>query len=43
MNCSAPESMITGELKVAIIPTLAPYLLPLFVQRFTKKYPLVRW
>ncbi|MDP1810039.1 MAG: LysR substrate-binding domain-containing protein [Sediminibacterium sp.] len=36
------KGMITGELKVAIIPTLAPYLLPLFVQRFTKKYPLVR-
>lgn len=32
----------TGELKVGIIPTLAPYLLPLFVQSFTEKYPKVK-
>lgn len=32
----------TGELKVGIIPTLAPYLLPLFVQSFTQKYPSVK-
>jgi LysR family hydrogen peroxide-inducible transcriptional activator len=36
------KGVITGELKIGIIPTLAPYLLPLFVQRFTQKYPLVR-
>jgi LysR family hydrogen peroxide-inducible transcriptional activator len=36
------KGVIAGELKIGIIPTLAPYLLPLFVQRFTKKYPLVR-
>ena len=30
---------ITGELRLAIIPTLAPYLLPLFVKAFTTKYP----
>jgi LysR family hydrogen peroxide-inducible transcriptional activator len=28
-----------GQLKVGIIPTLASYLLPLFVKNFTKKYP----
>lgn len=32
----------SGELKVGIIPTLAPYLLPLFVQSFTFKYPKVK-
>jgi LysR family hydrogen peroxide-inducible transcriptional activator len=32
----------TGELKVGIIPTLAPYLVPLFVQSFTQKYPKVK-
>jgi LysR family transcriptional regulator, hydrogen peroxide-inducible genes activator len=32
----------TGELKAGIIPTLAPYLLPLFVQSFTQKYPKVK-
>jgi len=39
---SLKKGIITGELKIGIIPTLAPYLLPLFVQRFTGKYPLVR-
>lgn len=33
---------VMGELRIGIIPTLAPYLLPLFVQPFTKKYPEVR-
>lgn len=32
----------SGELKVGIIPTLAPYLLPLFVQSFANKYPRVK-
>ncbi len=36
------KGLVAGELKIGIIPTLAPYLLPLFVQNFTKKYPLVR-
>lgn len=36
------KNSIQGELKVSIIPTLAPYLLPLFLQNFTEKYPLVK-
>lgn len=36
------KGVLTGELRIGIIPTLAPYLLPLFVQPFTKKYPAVR-
>jgi LysR family hydrogen peroxide-inducible transcriptional activator len=36
------KGIVSGELKIGIIPTLAPYLLPLFVQRFNKRYPLVR-
>lgn len=36
------QGVDSGELKVGIIPTLAPYLLPLFVQSFTKKYPRVK-
>jgi LysR family hydrogen peroxide-inducible transcriptional activator len=36
------KGVLTGELKVGIIPTLAPYLLPLFITRFTKKYPEVK-
>lgn len=36
------KSTVGGTLKIGIIPTLAPYLLPLFVQSFIKKYPQVR-
>lgn len=36
------QGTVAGELKVGIIPTLAPYLLPLFVKTFLKKYPLVK-
>lgn len=36
------KDMLTGELKIGIIPTLAPYLLPLFVKPFTKKYPHIK-
>lgn len=36
------KGIITGELKVGIIPTLAPYLLPLFVQSFTNNNPRIR-
>ncbi len=31
-----------GSLKIGIIPTLAPYLLPLFLTGFLKKYPSVK-
>ncbi len=36
------KGIVSGELRIGIIPTLAPYLLPLFVQQFTRKYPLVK-
>ncbi len=36
------KGIVNGELKVGIIPTIAPYLLPLFIPAFTKKYPQVR-
>lgn len=39
---AAKKGVINGELKLGIIPTLAPYLLPLFVQPFIKKYPKVK-
>jgi LysR family hydrogen peroxide-inducible transcriptional activator len=35
------KGIVEGELKIGIIPTLAPYLLPLFLQPFLKKYPAV--
>lgn len=36
------KGVLSGELRVGIIPTLAPYLLPLFVSGFLKKYPEVK-
>ena len=32
---------ISGELRIGIIPTLSPYLLPLFISDFMHKYPKV--
>jgi len=32
---------LTGELRVGVIPTLAPYLIPRFVNNFLEKYPEV--
>ncbi|MEO0473114.1 MAG: LysR substrate-binding domain-containing protein, partial [Bacteroidota bacterium] len=36
------KGIINGELRVGIIPTLAPYLLPLFINPFLDKYPSIR-
>ncbi len=36
------KGTISGELRIGIIPTLAPYLLPLFLNQFLKKYPLLK-
>jgi LysR family transcriptional regulator, hydrogen peroxide-inducible genes activator len=36
------KGTLIGELKIAIIPTLAPYLLPLFIQSFTTNHPHVK-
>ncbi len=33
------QGILKGELRIGIIPTLAPYLLPLFLQSFLVKYP----
>lgn len=32
---------VKGELRIGIIPTLSPYLLPLFIMNFLEKYPEV--
>jgi LysR family hydrogen peroxide-inducible transcriptional activator len=32
---------LSGELKVGIIPTVAPYIVPRFVNRFMEKYPKI--
>ncbi len=36
------KGILTGELRIGIIPTLAPYLLPLFIPGFTTKYPQIK-
>ena len=36
------QNIVAGTLKIGIIPTLAPYLLPQFLQTFIKQYPQVR-
>ena len=36
------EGRLSGELKIGIIPTLAPYLLPLFVPNFETEFPNIR-
>jgi LysR family hydrogen peroxide-inducible transcriptional activator len=33
---------VSGELKLAVIPTLAPYLLPLFLKSFVEQHPLLK-
>jgi LysR family transcriptional regulator, hydrogen peroxide-inducible genes activator len=33
------RQILKGELRLGIIPTLAPYLLPLFLKSFSEKYP----
>ena len=36
------QGIFQGELRIGIIPTLAPYLLPLFLQSFLDKYPHIK-
>lgn len=33
---------VSGSLKIGIIPTLAPYLLPIFIGNYIRKYPAVK-
>jgi LysR family hydrogen peroxide-inducible transcriptional activator len=35
------KSEMSGEVKLGIIPTVAPYLIPLFVNRFSENYPQI--
>jgi len=36
------DNELRGTFRIGIIPTIAPYLLPLFLRRFREKYPDVR-
>jgi LysR family hydrogen peroxide-inducible transcriptional activator len=38
----ADGTELTGELRIAAIPTLAPYWIPLFLEAFSKRYPKVK-
>jgi LysR family hydrogen peroxide-inducible transcriptional activator len=37
----AQGSELSGELRLGVIPTIAPYLLPLFIETFSREYPQV--
>ncbi|MCR6642880.1 MAG: LysR substrate-binding domain-containing protein [Sporocytophaga sp.] len=39
---NSKKGLLEGEIKIGIIPTLAPYLIPLFLPSFIKKYPSVK-
>lgn len=36
------QKELSGELKIGIIPTVAPYILPRIIARFIEKYPAVK-
>lgn len=36
------NELLTGEITLGIIPTLCPYLLPFFLEKFQQEYPQVR-
>ncbi len=36
------DGQILGDFSLGIIPTLSPYILPLFIESFSKTYPLVK-
>lgn len=43
MDLSRQQSSETsGELRLGVIPTIAPYLLPLFIEAFSKQYPKIQ-
>jgi len=33
------QGEVTGPISIGVIPTLSPYVLPLFIQKFTERYP----
>lgn len=39
----ANQNQIDGELRIGIIPTIAPYLLPLFITHAIKQYPQINF
>jgi len=36
------DKELSGNFNLAVIPTLSPYLIPLFIESFSKKYPKVQ-
>lgn len=41
-KAAVAKNQFRGELKIGVIPTVAPYLLPLVLFDFTEKYPEIR-
>lgn len=42
MMIQEEQSQVVGDLRLGIIPTLAPFLLPRFIRKFSEKYPAIR-
>lgn len=42
LDVNQNQTEISGEFQLGIIPTLASYVLPLFIENFSKKYPKVK-
>ena len=38
----AEKGKVTGQLRIGVIPTISPYLIPLFIKSFSDQYPEVR-
>ncbi len=38
----ASKDVVRGDFRLGVIPTLAPYVIPLFAGNFVKKFPLVK-
>lgn len=38
---SMKDTEVSGEYRLGVIPTLAPYVIPLFISKFAKAYPMV--
>ena len=38
----AENASVSGEIKISVAPTVAPYIMPDFISRYTRQFPLVK-
>lgn len=41
-SITSPEGALMGEFHLGVIPTLSAYIIPLFIETFSRKYPQVK-